>query len=494
MLPSLFELWSLSSEIILVIFAIIGLLYAAFAKGEDGSCKASFNLMLALFGIGVSFVCLFAFDGQDHVLFNGQYALDWYTVLAKGFILLSAFLALLLFSNNLERYDLEKAELPVLVMFATCGMMIMVSASDLLTLFLGLELQSLCIYVIAAMSREDGRAQEAAMKYFILGALSSAIILYGFSLIYGFTGVTNFEALSDTLREVTPGFNSLGLQFGVIIMLAGLAFKISAVPFHMWAPDVYDGVPTPVTAYFASVPKLAAVFMLYRLLLEPFSNLFPVFEKPLIFMALASAFWGAIAGVMQTHLKRLFAYSSISHIGFVLLGVIAQNEAGLQAAFYYMMVYVLMTLGFFICLLVLKKEGKEIKAIHNLKGLNRTHPLLAAIIAGLMFSFAGIPPFAGFFAKFYIIFAIVETGHIWVPALVILSSVISAFYYIRIIKVMYFDAPTAIETDAGYFQTIKFLSAKVVLVLTIGGLTILSVTPELLLKCTRNASMTIFTN
>jgi NADH-quinone oxidoreductase subunit N len=277
-------------------------------------------------------------------------------------------------------------------------------------------------------------------------------------------------------------------------MLAGLAFKISAVPFHMWAPDVYEGVPTPVTAFFASVPKLAAVFMLYRLLLEPFSAIAPIFEKPLIFMALASAFWGAIAGVMQTQLKRLFAYSSISHIGFVLLGVLAQNESGLQAVFYYMMVYVLMTLAFFKCLLMLKREGKEIKAIHNLKGLGRSYPLLAAIIAGLMFSFAGIPPFAGFFAKLYIVFTVVEMGYIWVPALVILSSVISAFYYIRIIKVMYFDAPTAIESDAGYFQATKFISAKVVLVLTIGGLVILSAAPEILLKCTRRASMSIFSN
>ena len=492
MLPSLFELWSFSSEIILLIFAIIGLLYAAFAKGEGGGNKAEFNLMLSLIGIGASFVCLFAFDGQDHVLFNGHYALDWFTVLAKGFILVSGFLALLIFSNNLERYGLDKAEFPVLILFAVCGMMIMVSASDLLTLFLGLEMQSLCIYVIAAMSREDGLSQEAAMKYFILGALSSAIILYGFSLIYGFTGATNFEAISDTLRDVSPNVSNLGLQFGVIIMLAGLAFKISAVPFHMWSPDVYDGVPTPVTAFFASVPKLAAVFMVYRLLLEPFFAIAPIFEKPLICMALASAFWGAIAGVMQTQLKRLFAYSSISHVGFLLLGVLAQNESGLQAAFYYMMVYVLMTLGFFKCIILLKREGKEVKAIHHLKGLGRSHPLIAAIIAGLMFSFAGIPPFAGFFAKFYMVFAVVEMGYIWVPVLVILSSVISAFYYIRIIKVMYFDAPSALELDAGYFQTSKFLSSKIVLVLTIGGLVILSAAPEILLKSTRHATMSIF--
>jgi NADH-quinone oxidoreductase subunit N len=494
MLPSLFELWSFASETILLIFAIVGLLYAAFAKGEDGGAKAEFNLMLALVGLGASFVCLFAFDGQDHIVFNGHYALDWYTILAKGFILLSGFLALLLFSNNLDRYGLEKAEVPVLVLFCVCGMMIMVSASDLLSLFLGLEMQSLCIYVIAAMSRDDGLAQEAAMKYFILGALSSAIILYGFSLIYGFTGATNFEALSDTLRDVTPNLSNLGLQFGVIIMLAGLAFKISAVPFHMWAPDVYDGVPTPVTAFFASVPKLAAVFMVYRLLLEPFSAMAPIFEKPLIFMALASAFWGAIAGVMQTHIKRLFAYSSISHIGFLLLGALAQNESGLQAAFYYMTAYVLMTLAFFGCILMLKREGKEIKTIHNLKGLGRSHPLLAAIIAGLMFSFAGIPPFAGFFAKLYIVFAVVEMGYVWVPVMVILSSVISAFYYIRIIKVMYFDAPSALELDGGYFQTTKFLSSKIVLALAIGGLVILSAAPDLLLKCTRHASISIFSH
>ena len=307
---------------------------------------------------------------------------------------------------------------------------------------------------------------------------------YRISLLYGYAGTTNFDGLYDAFRAQGEGSVNLGLQFGVILVLCGMAFKVSAVPFHMWTPDVYEGLPTPTTAFFASVPKLAAVLMVYRLILGPLKPLAEVLSQPLIILALASAFLGGIGGVYQTHIKRLMAYSSISHVGFILLGLVTHKEMGVQGALFYLVAYFAMTAAFFVCILSLKREGRNIEQIADLKGLNQEHPLLSAIISLLLFSMAGIPPLAGFFAKFYVILSLVEAGYFVTACLAIGSSVVAAFFYIRIVKVMYFDKKTVMDTELIVFQHLRLSSSRLVLVLCLAALALMSVVPEKFLKKT----------
>jgi len=332
----------------------------------------------------------------------------------------------------------------------------MISANDLIAVYLGLELQSLALYVVAAFNRDSARSTEAGLKYFVLGALSSGMLLYGASLVYGFTGSTVFAEIAATLADDA----SLGLTFGLVFLIAGLAFKVSAVPFHMWTPDVYEGAPTPVTAFFAAAPKVAAMALFVRVMVDPFAPVAGDWQQIVTFIAIASMGLGAFAAIGQTNIKRLMAYSSIGHMGFVLVGLAAGNQAGVRGVVIYLVIYMAMTLGTFACILSMRRGGGMVEEIDDLSGLAKTNPVMAFMLGMLLFSLAGIPPLAGFFAKFYVFLAAMSAGLYALAVLGVLASVVAAYYYIRIVKVMYFDEP------AGEFQP---MPAEMRLVLGVSG-------------------------
>jgi len=380
----------------------------------------------------------FFMDGSLPVYaFNGQFIDDAFGRFAKAIILGASSLSVLLSWSYFEKDEQERPEYPVLIMFATLGMMLMVSASNLLSLYVGLELQSLTLYVLAAFKRDDMRSSEAGLKYFVLGALSSGILLYGISLIYGFAGTTDFVSLSFALRNQAASHP--GIVIGTVFMCAAMAFKVAGVPFHMWAPDVYEGAPTPVTAFFASAPKIAALTLLTRLLLEPMIGLSAQWYQILVFISIASMLLGAFAGLVQTNLKRLLAYSAIANVGYLLIGILVGGKIGVQALLIYFALYALNTLGAFAVILCLRRDGKSVESIEDLSGLSKTNPLVALGMAIFMFSLAGIPPLAGFFGKYFMFMAAVRGGLVPLAIIGVLTSVITAFYYLKIIKTMYFD-------------------------------------------------------
>jgi NADH-quinone oxidoreductase subunit N len=349
-----------------------------------------------------------------------------------------------------------KFEYPVLVLLATAGMLMMISANDLIALYLGLELQSLALYVMAAIRRDDARSSEAGLKYFVLGALSSGMLLYGASLIYGFTGSTGFEAIAAAAGQTGAG-QSLGLIIGLVFLLVGLAFKISAVPFHMWTPDVYEGAPTPVAAFFSAAPKVAAMALLMRVTLDGFAGIKPQWQQVVTALAIASMLLGAFAAIGQSNIKRLLAYSAIGNIGYALIGLAAGSPEGARGVVIYLVIYVAMTLGAFGCVLAMRRpegaDGGMTEDIDDLSGLAQNNLALATLFAILLFSLAGIPPLAGFFAKFYVFLAAVREG-LWPLAIIgVLASVVGAYYYVRIVKIMFFDAPrerfAAVQARAG---------------------------------------------
>jgi NADH-quinone oxidoreductase subunit N len=331
-----------------------------------------------------------------------------------------------------------KFEFPVLVLFAAAGMLMMISANDLIALYVGLELQSLSLYVIATFKRDSARSAEAGLKYFVLGALSSGMLLYGASLVYGFTGQTTFSGIAAALAASET---SLGLVFGLVFLIAGLAFKVSAVPFHMWTPDVYEGAPTPVTAFFAAAPKVAAMTMFIRILVDAFAPITSDWQQIIAFIAIASMLLGAFAAIGQSNIKRLMAYSSIGHMGFALVGLAAGNETGVQGVIIYLLIYMAMTLGAFACILSMRRRDAMVEDIADLAGLSRTNPIMAFMLAMILFSLAGIPPLAGFFAKFYVFLAAIEANLYTLAVIGVLASVVGAYYYLRIVKIMYFDEP-----------------------------------------------------
>ena len=372
--------------------------------------------------------------------FGTQFIDDTFGRFVKAIILCASSLSILLSWSYFEKEGDEHPEYPVLILFATLGMMLMVSASDLLSLYVGLELQSLSLYVLAAFNRDDARSSEAGLKYFVLGSLSSGILLYGISLIYGFAGTTDFLALSSALRD--QAHTHPGVIVGMVFICAALAFKISGVPFHMWAPDVYEGAPTPVTAFFASAPKLAALALFTRFLLEPMFGLTAQWHQVIVFISIASMLWGAFAGLVQTNLKRLLAYSSIANVGYLLVGLVVGGNSGVQAILIYFTIYALNTLGTFAVILCLRRGGKAVDGIADLSGLSKTNPIVALAMTVLMFSLAGVPPLAGFFGKYFMFLAAVKADLMPLVIIGVLSSVVTAFYYLRIIKVMYFDEPS----------------------------------------------------
>jgi NADH-quinone oxidoreductase subunit N len=425
-------------EDVLSLGALILMLVAAWG-GQASTKTVSWTAVAVLAGATISLFGAASTGGQA---FNGLYEADAFGAYAKVLIYAAAAVSILIAPRFFQRGagDDLRPEYPVLILLSAVGMGMMVSAGDMLTLYVGLELQSLAAYVLASFMRRDTRSAEAGLKYFVLGALASGILLYGISLVYGFSGTTLFSSIATAYGAG----HSLGLTFGLVFVFAGLAFKISAVPFHMWTPDVYEGAPTPVTAFFASAPKVAAMVMSVRVAIEAMGPATDQWRQIVIFAALASIIFGGVAAINQRSIKRLLAYSSINNVGFALIGLAAGTQAGVAALLYYMTVYIVMTLGSFLVVLQMRgPDGEPIETIASLAGLSRTRPLLAAAMAFFMFSLAGIPPLFGFAAKLVVFTAAVGSGLYLLAVVGFVASVISTYYYLRVIKVMYIDEPAA---------------------------------------------------
>ena len=401
---------------------------------KKNSLKITFNISLLALLIASIITLNETFSIDRVTLFNNSVVIDPMSSLMKIITLIGAFLVLVISSAYLKSFKIFKIEYPVLILSSVLGMMVMISSNDLMVFYIGLELQSLALYVLATFNRDQLKSSEAGLKYFVLSALSSGLLLYGCSLIYGFSGSTNFNVISSQLSS-----NEYVLTFGIVFILVGLAFKISAVPFHMWAPDVYEGSPTSVTLFFTMVPKIAALTVFIRFLYVPFLNLIDQWQMIIIFLSIASMLFGAIAAIGQTNIKRLVAYSSIGHIGYTLAGLATGSNEGIQSSIIYISIYVIMNLALFSCLLMLKRNNEYYEDIDDLSGLSKNHPLLSLSLLVILFSLAGIPPLAGFFAKFYIFKAVIEQSMYFLAIVGLLSTVIAAFYYLRIIKIIYFD-------------------------------------------------------
>ena len=424
-------------EIFLAVAGMVMLMIGAFRREPSGSFVAW--LAIASF-IVAAFLVLIGSNGPS-VAFNALFVIDGFAVYAKILVLLGAALTLLLAVSYNERARINKFEFSVLIVYAVVGMLMMVSANDLISVYMGIELQSLSLYVIAAFRRDHIRSSEAGLKYFVLGALSSGILLYGMSMVYGFAGTTSFDNLATVFAADDGGNLPVGLVIGMVFIAAGLAFKVSAVPFHMWTPDVYEGAPTSVTAFFAVAPKIAAMVLFVRVMLGPFGGLVDQWQQVIVFISLASMLLGSFAAIGQNNIKRLMAYSSIGNMGYVLVGLAAGNETGAQGVLLYLTIYLFMNTGVFACILAMRRQGRMVEGINELAGLSRTNPAMAFALAVFMFSMAGIPPLAGFFGKLYVFLAAIEAELYTLAVIGLLTSVVAAFYYLRIIKLMYFDEP-----------------------------------------------------
>ena len=397
---------------------------------------------------------------KEITLFNGSVIIDYFSSFMKIITLVSAFLVLVISSNYLKSIKIFKIEYPILILSSVLGMMIMISSNDLIVFYMGLELQSLSLYVLATFNRDQIKSSEAGLKYFVLSALSSGLLLYGCSLIYGFTGSTNFDVIAIQLNS-----SEYALTFGIVFILVGLAFKITAVPFHMWAPDVYEGSPTSVTLFFTMVPKIAALTVFIRFLYFPFLYLIDQWQTIIVFLSIASMVFGAVAAIGQTNLKRLVAYSSIGHVGYALAGLATGSNEGIQSSVIYITIYIIMNLGLFSCLLMMKRNNVYYEKIDDLSGLSKNHPLLSLSLLIILFSLAGIPPLAGFFAKFYIFKSVLEQSMFFLAIVGLLSTVIAAFYYLRLIKIMYFDKEKE-KYDTDHSLWLKFsLTISTILIL-----------------------------
>ena len=420
-------------ELVLAVFAMSALMFGVWSKKQEAASSLILwvtAIVLVATGFWVGLM-----PSGANAAFNEAFISDGFARFAKVVILWGAASILFLSKDYLQKNSLLKFEFPVLIVLATVGMMIMVSAGDLMSLYMGLELQSLSLYVVAAFRRDSLRSSEAGLKYFVLGALSSGLLLYGASLVYGYTGSTVFTNIAQVVEA--EGM-SLGLLFGMVFLVTGMAFKVSAAPFHMWTPDVYEGSPTPVTGFFATAPKMAAAGMLTRVLHDAFGNSVADWQQILIFLSIASVFLGSIAAIGQTNIKRLMAYSSIAHMGFALMGLAAGSEKGVQALLIYMAIYVTTNVGVFAFILNMERDGQPITDIKSLSMYSRVAPARAAALAILMFSLAGLPPLVGFFAKFYVLTAAMNAGLEWLAIAGVIASVIGAYYYLRIVFLMYF--------------------------------------------------------
>ena len=413
-------------ELSIFISAVLLLIVGLFVK----NIKLIINL--AIITLIIAIILVFVQPVQS--AFNNSLTIDEFSKIAKTLILIGSLASIVMYHSSREDLNINLFEYPILILLATIGMMIMVSANDLIAIFIGLELQSLTLYVLAALNRNHLASSEAGLKYFLLGALSSGLLLFGLSYIYGFTGNTNLNLISTT---VTSG--NIGLIIGIVFVCSGIAFKVSAVPFHMWTPDVYEGAPTPVTAFFALAPKVAAIALAVRFLIVGFSDIAFDWQQIIIFLSIASMVFAAFAAIAQKNIKRLMAYSSIGHVGYALIGLACGTPQGISSLVIYLSIYLIMNIGVFSFILSMKNKGEYYENISDLSGLYKTHPYYSVVITILMFSLAGIPPLAGFFGKFYIFIAAIESNLLLLAIVGILASVIGAFYYLRIIKVIYFD-------------------------------------------------------
>lgn len=452
-------------EMTLFVGAMALLMFGVYGPA-DNVRQVNFGAILVLL---VATIIVLVQDAHEATAFNNALQMDGFTSWMKILAFLGVAVSLFIAQGFMEREKIQRFEFPVLAVLATSGMAIMISANDLIVLYMGLELQSLALYVVAAINRESGRSTEAGLKYFVLGALSSGMLLYGASLIYGFTGTVNFTELA-TATVMGGEAGQLGLIFGMVFLIAGLAFKISAVPFHMWTPDVYEGAPTPITAFFAAAPKVAAMALFMRAIIITFPNAVDAWQQIIIFMSVASMLLGAFAAIGQNNIKRLMAYSSIGHMGFALVGFAAVGHAtgheGATAVVVYISLYVLMSLGAFACILAMRNSQGMLEKINDLAGLSKTQPLMAFCMAALMFSLAGIPPLGGFFGKFYVFRAAINADLYALAIIGVLASVVGAYYYLRIIKIMYLDEPAddAILAMPAPLKSVAFV-ATIVLVL-----------------------------
>lgn len=428
-------------EILLAIAGMAFLMVGVF--GGDRTAKPlAYAVAIAL---AISFAI--SVGGAQGPAFGGLFISDRLALFAKALIVIGAAATVLMAAGRAAPADGSgpmRFEQPVLMLFATLGMMLMVSANDLISLYMGLELQSLSLYVLAAIRRDSLRATEAGLKYFVLGALSSGMLLYGASMIYGFTGATGFGPIAEQVQAMTAehGRPDLGLVVGIVFLLAGLAFKVSAAPFHMWTPDVYEGADTPITAFFAAAPKAAALALFARVMTDPLGDASAAWGQIVAMIAGLSVVIGAFGALAQRNIKRLMAYSSIGHVGFALIGLAAASEVGVRGLLIYTAIYLFMNLAAFACVMAMRRDGEPVESIDDLAGASQSHPLMAFALAAILFSMAGIPPLAGFFGKLYVLSAAVESGLYALAVVGVLASVVSCFYYIRIIKLMYFDEPT----------------------------------------------------
>jgi NADH-quinone oxidoreductase subunit N len=423
-------------EILLALGAMALLMLAAF-RGDQALRTAIYAAAALLV---VAALVVLGLPAGRSVTFGGAFLVDGFAKFFKVTVFLASAVTLVMSLGFLERGGLQRAEYPVLVVLATIGMGMMVSANDLIAVYLGLELMSLSLYVVAAIDRDNARSTEAGLKYFVLGALSSGMLLYGASLVYGFTGTTSFEGIATAVAQ--GGRPSIGLIFGLVFLMAGLAFKVSAVPFHMWTPDVYEGSPTPVTAFFATAPKVAAMALFVRVMVDAFPNATGAWQQVVVFIAIASMLLGSFAAIGQSNLKRLLAYSSIANMGFALVGLSAGTEAGVRGVIVFMAIYLAMTLGTFAIVLSMRVKDGMVEDVSDLSGLAKTQPLTAFVLSMMMFSLIGVPPLAGFFAKYVVFLAAIEARLYALAVIGMIASAVGAYYYLRIVKLMYFDEPT----------------------------------------------------
>jgi NADH-quinone oxidoreductase subunit N len=428
--------WAIALPEIALSFVAMAILIFGVLRRDDTFFLSS------MFGLGgLLLAALLVLTSNRGIGYHGQFAADAFSSFVKILVLAGAALALILSLDYNRKNHIARFEYPVLMLLSVVGMMVMASATNLMTLYLGLELQSLALYVLAAFARDELRSSEAGLKYFVLGALASGLLLYGISLVYGFSGTMDFAALAKTLMR--PETASPGMIVGIVFVLVGLAFKISAVPFHMWTPDVYEGAPTPVTVFFSTAPKVAAFALLLRTMATPFGHLLIAWQQLIVLVSIASMVLGALAAIGQHNIKRLMAYSSIGHMGYALIGLAVGTPEGVRGVLIYLIVYVFMSAGTFACIIAMQRRGRALEEITDLNGLARTDPGLALAMAVFMFSMAGIPPLSGFFGKLYVFLAAVQAGMFTLAVIGVLTSVVGAYYYLRVVKVMYFDAPVA---------------------------------------------------
>jgi NADH-quinone oxidoreductase subunit N len=467
-------------EIALAIAAMALLLIGVF-RGEGSARFVSWLAVLVLIGI---LLLAARFDGERHTGFYGMFITDPFALFMKVLVLVGSAVSIVMAMRFNDDHRIARFEYPVLVLLATTGMMVMVSANDLITLYLGLELQSLALYVVASFDRDSVRSSEAGLKYFVLGALSSGMLLYGASMIYGFSGTTSFEVLAKVLTGA--GAPSAGLVIGIVFVIVGLAFKVSAVPFHMWVPDVYEGAPTPVTAFFAVAPKMAAIALFMRFLIEPFGGALSEWRQVIVFLSIASMILGSVAAIAQSSIKRMMAYSSIGHIGYALIGLAVATPSGIRGVLVYMAIYLFMNIGTFAVILSMRQQGKMLEGINDLAGLSRTQPGLALALAIFMFAMAGIPPTAGFFSKLYIFLSAIDAHLNGLAVIGVVTSVVGAFYYLRVVKVMYFDEPV------GAFDRPVAVELKAVLIVTAVATMFFFLLPDPVVGSAETAAASLF--